>query len=125
MNISVSPMRRLATCGRYRQETTQGCSSMLKEKTEMNHDSNQFDTTHSLDESSNSSNCCLATIARQRLHSSRYALLKLVECEQKNGVIVIRGTVSSYFLKQIAQEQLRSIQGMTHIVNELVVQKEL
>lgn len=102
-----------------------GLLKYVKEKTEMNHDSNQFDTTHSLDEASNSSNCCLATVARQRLHSSRYALLKLVECEQKNGVIVIRGTVSSYFLKQIAQEQLRSIQGMTHIVNELVVQKEL
>ena len=125
MNISASPIRRRATCGRYRQESTQGCSSLLKEKIETNHDSNQFDPTHSLGKRSNLLNCCLATIARQRLHSSGYALLKLVQCEQKNGVIVIRGTVSSYFLKQIAQEQLRSIQGMTRIVNELEVQNEL
>lgn len=124
MNISASPMHR-ATCGRYGREPAQVGSGSLEEKTEMNHDSNQFDTTHSLDEASYLSKSSLSTIALQRLHSSGYALLKLVQCEQKNGVIVIRGTVSSYFLKQIAQEQLRSIQGMTHIVNELEVQKEL
>lgn len=125
MNILASPIRRRATCGRYRQESTRGCSSLLKEKTETNDDSNQFGTTHSLGKRSSLLNRCLAAIARQRLDSSGYALLKLVQCEQKNGVIEIRGTVSSYFLKQIAQEQLRSIQGMTRIVNELEVQKEL
>lgn len=125
MNISASPMRGRVACGRYRQETTQGGSNSLEEKTETNRESNQFDTTHSLGKRSNLLNRCLAAIARQRLDSSGYALLKLVQCEQKNGVIVIRGTVSSYFLKQIAQEQLRSIQGMTRIVNELEVKNEL
>lgn len=67
---------------------------------------------------------CPATVARERLGSCGYAILKTVECAHENGAIILRGTVSSYFLKQIAQERIRSIEGVTRIINELEVQDD-
>jgi hypothetical protein len=41
--------------------------------------------------------------------------------ETREGAVVIRGTVNSYFEKQMVQEALRTVEGITEILNELDV----
>ena len=41
--------------------------------------------------------------------------------ETKHGHVTIRGTVSSYFQKQIAQEAIRHVEGVEYIENDLEV----
>ena len=41
--------------------------------------------------------------------------------ETRNGSVVLRGTVDSYFEKQMAQEALRTVEGITEIHNQLEV----
>jgi osmotically-inducible protein OsmY len=41
--------------------------------------------------------------------------------ETRAGAVVLRGTVDSYFEKQMAQEALRSVEGITEIHNQLEV----
>jgi hypothetical protein len=43
-------------------------------------------------------------VAERGLHSSRYSALKHVSCDCQGGVLVLRGRLPSYYLKQIAQE---------------------
>src|SRR6516225_9780497 len=43
-------------------------------------------------------------VAERGLRSSRYSALKLVSCDYQGGVLVLRGCLPSYYLKQIAQE---------------------
>ena len=42
--------------------------------------------------------------AERGLRSSRYAALKHVSCDYLGGVLVLRGCLPTYYLKQIAQE---------------------
>lgn len=64
---------------------------------------------------------CPATFARQRLDSTGHPALKFLQCSYEHGVLVIEGAVQSYYLKQIAQECVRSIAGIERIINELRV----
>ena len=41
--------------------------------------------------------------------------------ETRAGSVVLRGTVDSFFEKQMAQEALRSVEGITDIQNQLEV----
>ena len=41
---------------------------------------------------------------RRRLRASSYAGLRNVNCDCQEGAVTLRGEVSSYFLKQVAQE---------------------
>ena len=41
--------------------------------------------------------------------------------ETQGGNVVLRGHVPSFFEKQMAQESLRSVEGIHEILNELVV----
>jgi hypothetical protein len=50
----------------------------------------------------------LATAANQSLHGSGYVELKDLKVGWDDDRLVLSGTVSSYFLKQLAQERLRS-----------------
>ncbi|WP_430454415.1 BON domain-containing protein [Rhodopirellula europaea] len=65
--------------------------------------------------------CCIAAAVRSRWSSSGYAALKRVECRCEDGVLLIRGTVTSFYHKQMAQELARCVDGVKHIVNELEV----
>jgi hypothetical protein len=47
------------------------------------------------------------------LHSSRYSALKHVSCNYEGGVLVLRGRLPTYYLKQVAQEVV------THEVKEV------
>lgn len=55
------------------------------------------------------------------LHSSHNMELKRVLCEVRTGTLNIRGQVSSYYYKQLAQELVRPIAGVERIVNHLMV----
>ena len=63
----------------------------------------------------------IATTAVQRLHSSHNMELKRVQCEVQTGTLNIRGQVSSYYLKQLAQELVRPVAGVDRIVNHITV----
>lgn len=63
----------------------------------------------------------IAIAAVHRLHSSHNMELKRVLCEVRTGTLNIRGQVSSYYLKQVAQELVRPIAGVERIVNHLIV----
>jgi hypothetical protein len=43
-------------------------------------------------------------IAERSLRSSRYPALKSVSCDYQGGVLVLRGCLPTYYLKQMAQE---------------------
>jgi len=44
-----------------------------------------------------------------------------VSCECEEGTIILRGHSSSYYEKQVAQETVRGVDGVTQIVNEIEV----
>ncbi len=41
--------------------------------------------------------------------------------ETNEGEVILRGTVDSYFQKQMAQEVLRNVEGIRRILNQLEV----
>jgi hypothetical protein len=43
-------------------------------------------------------------VAERGLRSSRYPALKHVSCDYQGGVLVLRGCLPTYYLKQMAQE---------------------
>ena len=52
---------------------------------------------------------------------SPYLAKRKVRFETQDGRVVLRGVVSSYFQKQMAQEALRSVAGVREIDNLLEV----
>lgn len=65
-----------------------------------------------------------AARAWQRLSQSPYRELKGISCGIKNGVLVLRGQVSSFYLKQLAQEIVRRADGVQAIANQLEVRRQ-
>ncbi len=59
--------------------------------------------------------------ALQRLRSCRNFELKRLHCTAHSGNLILSGQVSSYYLKQLAQEVLRSLNGVHRIVNHIEV----
>jgi hypothetical protein len=46
----------------------------------------------------------IQAVAERGLRSSRYSALKHVSCDYRGGVLVLRGRLPTYYLKQVAQE---------------------
>jgi osmotically-inducible protein OsmY len=63
----------------------------------------------------------VAVAILSRFQSHHNFEIRRVNCEVRQGVLVIRGQVSSYYLKQLAQESVRSLAGLSRIVNRLEV----
>jgi osmotically-inducible protein OsmY len=59
--------------------------------------------------------------AQSRLRKSRYHELHLVSCDFHEGVLTLRGCVSSFYLKQVAQELIRRLDGAEEVNNRLEV----
>ncbi len=55
------------------------------------------------------------------LEQSPYLPRRNLRFENSNGRVTIRGVVNSYYQKQMAQEVLRRVDGVSHITNELEV----
>ena len=63
----------------------------------------------------------VATEARKCLHQSPHALLRKITCEFSDGVLVLRGQVPSFYHKQLAQEAIVHVKGVSRVVNEIEV----
>ncbi len=72
----------------------------------------------SRDDSSRDSPSCPVTDA---LRSSRYTGLTRVQCEFRAGQATLQGEVSSFYLKQLAQEIAKRVQGVEVVQNRLTV----
>jgi hypothetical protein len=59
--------------------------------------------------------------AAETLQQSSHPSLRDLAVEESDAAIVISGRVTSYYLKQLAQETLRSIRGRRQLVNRVVV----
>jgi osmotically-inducible protein OsmY len=62
-----------------------------------------------------------ADLAERRLRSHPYLALKNVSCGWLDGVLVLRGCLPSYYLKQIAQEAVAALEGVQRIDNQIQV----
>ena len=63
----------------------------------------------------------IAEVAMERLRNSPYEAMRRVSCECKHGVLFLRGRLSSFHEKQMAQETVARIDGVTQVVNEVEV----
>jgi osmotically-inducible protein OsmY len=63
----------------------------------------------------------LAERARQRLRAQPYRQLWMIVCECHEGLLTLRGAVSSYYLKQVAQAAVVSLDGVEEIINRVEV----
>ena len=59
--------------------------------------------------------------AESRLQQSAYHGVRRVKCEFNDGVLTLRGCVSSYYLKQITQTLVRGMEGVEEISNRVDV----
>ena len=60
-------------------------------------------------------------MAERSLQRNPYLALKNVSCDWLDGVLVLRGCLPSYYLKQIAQEAVASLEGVERIDNQIQV----
>ena len=63
----------------------------------------------------------VAVAASARLLRSRYPELYRVRCEFLEGVLTLRGRVSNYYMKQLAQNLAGKTEGVAEIDNRLDV----
>ena len=55
------------------------------------------------------------------LRRSPYNDLRTVKCEYERGVLTLRGTLATYYHKQLAQEAVRDVAEVRQVVNRIVV----
>ena len=63
----------------------------------------------------------IVALAMERLRKSPYKAMRRVSCECKHGVLSLRGRLFSFYEKQVAQETVARIDGVTQVVNEVEV----
>jgi osmotically-inducible protein OsmY len=63
----------------------------------------------------------LQELAEGCLRRNPYLALKNVSCDGQEGVLVLRGCLPSYYLKQIAQEAVARLEGVKAIDNQIQV----
>jgi osmotically-inducible protein OsmY len=59
--------------------------------------------------------------AKRRLMKCSYKPVRLVTCDYHEGILILRGHVSSFFHKQLAQEAVRDVAGVDKVVNVIEV----
>ncbi len=62
-----------------------------------------------------------AEMAESHLRSNSYLALKNISCEFRHGVLILKGNVPTYYLKQVAQAVVAPTAGVERIVNEIEV----
>ena len=62
-----------------------------------------------------------ADLAERRLRGHPYLALKNVSCGWLDGVLVLRGCLPSYYLKQVAQEAVARLEGVQAVDNQIQV----
>jgi hypothetical protein len=68
----------------------------------------------------------LAQTARQRLHNAAYASIRglTYKCDDR-GVLYLRGQLSSYYQKQLAQEAVAGPPGIVRVLNQAEVADDI
>jgi osmotically-inducible protein OsmY len=64
----------------------------------------------------------IAEMATEYLRASPYKAMRRVSCECKDGVLFLRGRLFSFHEKQVAQEVVAGVSGVTQVVNEIQVE---
>ena len=59
--------------------------------------------------------------AKDRLQRTSYLSLRKVSCEYDDGVLLLRGRLPSFYHKQLAQEAVAELEGVTQVVNQTEV----
>jgi len=59
--------------------------------------------------------------ANECLRASPYKAFAGVSCQCEHGVLLLRGRVSSFHHKQVAQETVAKVSGVTQVVNSIDV----
>jgi osmotically-inducible protein OsmY len=59
--------------------------------------------------------------AQRRLRGSSSYAMRSVVCEYRDGMLVLKGQLPSYYHKQVAQELVQQIQGVKGIENQIGV----
>ncbi len=58
---------------------------------------------------------------RDLLHQRGYEPLRTLEISVERGVVVVRGTVSAYYLRQVAVECIRRVAGLNRLIDQIEV----
>lgn len=64
----------------------------------------------------------LAQHALRILQASPYRELRQLRCDFEDGKLIIRGHVTSFYAKQMAQAAVQSVDGVNGVINEVTVQ---
>jgi osmotically-inducible protein OsmY len=70
---------------------------------------------------SHSKGCGVTKEAQERLRAVLYLPSRDLHCEYRHGLLILRGRVGSYYEKQLAQEAVIKLEGVTQVMNELEV----
>jgi osmotically-inducible protein OsmY len=63
----------------------------------------------------------LSEAARSRLRRSPHTAVRDMSCQCYQGVLLLRGQLSTFYLKQVAQETVSGLTGVTQVINEIEV----
>ena len=74
---------------------------------------------------SQSSSKSLVLAAYRRLRMTGYQGLQNVDCHWQDGKLVLRGTVATYYLKQLAQSLFLADPAIEMLENEITVSREV
>lgn len=58
---------------------------------------------------------------KERLRRSPYVPVQSLSCEFDRGVLRLRGRLSSFYQKQLAQETVAGLSGVEQVINEATV----
>lgn len=63
----------------------------------------------------------LADRVERRLRHSPYLALRNLTCTSQGDLVVLRGCLPTYYLKQVAQALAAQVEGVEQVVNEVEV----
>ena len=64
----------------------------------------------------------IVEVAMERLRAGPYKAMRRVSCKCEHGVLFLQGRLFSFQEKQIAQEVVAGVSGVTRVVNEIQVE---
>lgn len=63
----------------------------------------------------------LIELAERCLRTNSYHALRNIACNYLNGVLILRGSVETYYLKQVAQAAVSRLEGVERLDNQIRV----
>ncbi len=68
-----------------------------------------------------SGSCTVLQMAEDRLQMRLCFTSKSVTCSCSRGILLLRGRLSTYYQKQLAQEAVKGLDGVVQVVNDIEV----